>query len=66
MHLDEGKHGQMAFRTEEDRESAHRMAADTIFFPGTGYGGMIPTKLKVIWDMSVNPGWVERQTEIPP
>ena len=30
----------------------HRMAAETIFFPRTGYGGMILKNLKVIWDMS--------------
>jgi hypothetical protein len=33
------------------------MAPEIIFFPRTGYGGMILTNLKVIWDMSVkSPG----------
>jgi hypothetical protein len=44
---------QVAFRTQEDRISGHQMAAETIFFPRTWYGGMIPTHLEVIWDMSV-------------
>ncbi len=44
---------QVAFRTQEDRKSGHRMAPEIIFFPRTGYGGMILINLKVIWDMSV-------------
>jgi hypothetical protein len=31
----------------------HGTAAETIFFPRTGYGGIILTNLKVIWEMSV-------------
>jgi hypothetical protein len=31
----------------------HQMAAETVFFRRTGYGGIILTNLKVIWDMSV-------------
>jgi hypothetical protein len=30
----------------------HRMAAEIIFFPQTGYGGTILTDLTVIWEMS--------------
>jgi hypothetical protein len=30
------------------------MAAETILFPRTGYGGIMLTNLKVIWDMSVH------------
>jgi hypothetical protein len=30
----------------------HRMPAEIIFFPQTGYGGTILTDLTVIWEMS--------------
>jgi hypothetical protein len=54
VHLDEGKYGQMAFRTQEDGKirSYDRMAAETVLFPRTGYGGTILTSLEVIWEMS--------------
>ena len=59
--MDEEKHGKMAlasglqhtaFSTQEDRKSGHRVPAETILFPRTGYGGMILTNLEVIWEMS--------------
>jgi hypothetical protein len=45
---------QVACRTQEDRKSGHRMAPEIIFFPRTGYGGMILTNLKVIWEVSAS------------
>jgi hypothetical protein len=45
---------QVAFRTQEDQMPGHRMAAETIFFPRTGYGGLTLTSLEVIWEMSVD------------
>ncbi len=51
--LDDGKYGQMAFRTQEKRKSGHRFAADKTLFPRRLYGGMISANLEVIWEMSV-------------
>jgi len=44
---------QIAFRIQEGRMPGHRMVVETIFFPRTEYGGIILTKSKIIWDMSV-------------
>jgi hypothetical protein len=47
-----GNMGKWPSVPRKTEKSGHRMAAETVLFPRTGYRGTILTSLEVIWEMS--------------